>query len=59
MGLLIVNDEIGKPVMEVPLDSNQKTIEIDISQLQNGIYFCSLINSEGAAKEIEKMVVIH
>ncbi len=59
MGLLIVNDEIGKPVMEVTLDSNQKTIEIDISQLQNGIYFCSLINSDDTAREVVKMVVIH
>ncbi len=59
MGLLIVNDEIGKPVMEVPLDSNQKTIEIDISQLQNGIYFCALINSDKTIEGVIKLVVIH
>jgi hypothetical protein len=43
-GHLKIISSIGKPIKELPLDSNSSTIEIDITKFESGIYFIQIVS---------------
>ena len=58
-GTLRLHNELGNLISEQKIDSKQFQSEINVSNLSNGIYFCSIINSDGVSGEVVKLVVIH
>ena len=56
-GLIIISDQLGKQVKVVKLDSNSITQEVNISEIQSGIYFVSVVINERKI-ETKKIVII-
>jgi hypothetical protein len=51
---VIINDQLGKKIVEKEWKRHQKTIEINLSDFPSGIYYCNIV-SDGKIVEVHKV----
>ncbi|MCX6310376.1 MAG: T9SS type A sorting domain-containing protein [Bacteroidetes bacterium] len=55
---MVIYNMLGDRVMETIVEENEGTIKMDVSNLEQGIYFCNL-ESEGRMLSTRRLVVTH
>ena len=55
---MVIYNMLGDRVMETVVEENEGTIKMDVSSLEQGIYFCNL-ESDGKMLSTRRLVVTH
>lgn len=56
---LLVSDPLGRKVVQQNIDPAQNHVNLDVRNLQSGMYFYRIVSSANASSEVKKMIVQH
>lgn len=55
---LKVTDQVGREVVRLKLDKQMQKTDLNVSNLNSGVYFYSIVSDQGTSSEVKKMVVL-